>query len=615
MDGGQVLCSSSLSSSSQQLHRYSGLVDEDGMSFENIQYSGSCILCISCRQGEVTVDLGDGGGNKPWTVVPGRPMNVYLDELAGSSGNLLVSSVSGKSEVELLYTQGELSDTDLAPDPEWLILNASAEGAVDYDTFGNIVSRIRDVEQYSLAPVDWVDDDTTQYAVFTESDPDFGGKSSIDMSIGPTKMIPVGPTSMFNWLNINQSWSFMGIIKVNDDAVDNTEYSVLWSNGTYSSPGVSGVGLEVGPDFVLRKLFKDTVGLTKHADSDEFFDKPMVVVVTHSVENPGEGTVRSYWQGKWRNSHTFTFYDSYTDILVLGDRGSGKASYKFADLRWKNSVVSQAEIDEYVAMAESEYGIDSSTQQGFPFVGTGDFWRASRGVDGTSWNDTVPGGGEVIDTFGGISDPAPVTQFAGRAGWVSDGVDDYLELPVLPHLAGGASSGMTLAIIYYPGAGQDTTAASLFSMDQYASSGTSGSAALPGTNIWYSNGLNFSNGFAARIDDSSDDECLLIYPSGVENISGDAYLIIIETESATSKYRVTQYDITNDSVIFSEYEDELSPMDMGTGVAAKMFRFHTLTGVEGWLQCGLADVWVQIGPLDSDERSKLIDYARQRYGS
>jgi hypothetical protein len=528
-----LLVKAELDSRSGPEYRFDDVLEESLVIDDLDDEYVSCIF-VACRSGSVTVAIDySASADETYTVIPGAPLLVNTKD-TDTVASITVAPVGESAEVEVHQFTGTVP---VAPTSAYLILDA-AKGVVAGDFDPGSVETWTDTRPVSLAPLpfEW-DNGSAARPTLIASDPDFGGKPSVDFSdSGSWYLQYSGAASVFNFMRGIESMTMMMICSVPDDATSKTNGQGIWN----CSSSAGSQGWRAGVDGAYRlDTYLASDGFQLLA-VDEFAPKAMVVVWRFDFDSE---IMRTYWQGLWRDQD-FALgagVQNQTALAIGAARDSAEAGIKYfrgkiAHMVLYNDSVSETVINDYIAMAVSEYGVVDTPVQGFPWIADCNWMhRANRGFVPSSstadlWNDTRPentlagGGNWFVTKSAGENGRAGLALFNGHWGIEFNGTtgkatlsfsgteEDFL----------GGDNAFTISFIYYR---EDTG-----SIGALLTMGTYDSAGLDGIGI-YSLG---SGTVRYELDNSADDN--VVFDSGSPQIPASTPRLFVFRVDGASYY-------------------------------------------------------------------------------
>lgn len=613
-DGILVASASNAATSGRTSKRHSGILAE-ALTVSSFDADYASYLAVATRDKPVTVALAYAvSADETYVVSPGRPLLTLLSATEVPTSVTVTPETEGdRPDVEVsVYA----STVPINPESQpFLLLNAGAGITEDEFLAGSVVSW-RDTRTITLAPdeFEWSNLLLTPPTLI-ESDPDFAGKPSVDFSeSGDGEFVYETANDIFAFLSGNAGddgtdFTVMAILSVPDDALTASQYQGLWC--ILSDGADNGFSMMVDPAYRMYNSIPAAGETTIYAD--EFKEKPTVVIWDFDESTD---TLRVYWQGRWHAAETFAgTTGGVPNVLRLGKAFTegGTAGYlrgKIADFRVYNRRLSAAEKQAYIDMAVSEYGIDDTEVQGFPFISsTVHLFRANRGLAASSaiqWFDTRP---EVAAGAGtcDFSDPGAAVAadrsldplFNNQYALNFDGTDFLFNTAsggTADHLC-GPTPGFTLAIVYYASVNESNVA--LFSMSNYAA-GT-----LNGTNVWQTSGGNGRLGYETDNGAGAD----VILTNGQSTPALTPRLVVLRGDG-------TDWDFTELNLA----TDEEYTLDGAYGAAEsssttadiQLFAWADTTG----MMTGKLAEWSSVATYITDAQLALLfEYAKERYGT
>lgn len=561
-------------------------------------------VIVSCHEGEVQVIVRSpsAGYNFSYLVSPGFPLQHYVSEV--DEFVVEMNAQTPQARVQLIVSSSPYHLADAPVDS--FIINPQLTGAVDVDFFAQAITAFRDPRANTLAGSDFTRASGAT-AHLIASDPDFGGRPSIDFT-GTQLDGYVNAAPEFVWLRGLADFTFMGVIKVQDVANLLADIINLWSN--ISSTASAGGGFKLGVDTAYRLYAEAGTNSTtpwKGIDlTTELAPKSTIFIMRYVAATK---QVRLYWQGKWRSSFTaVTNPTTNSGMTIAGGTGNAafKSEFKVADMTWLNRAASDTEMAAYITNAITEYGIDNAEVQTFPFVGSAmRFMRANRGWRlSTPWWDTrEEGASRSIGPNGGANFVQDV-RFNGQYAFQCNGVSQYgLGSESWDELGAGLASGtgVTLSMVVWanPPSGSGPNRA-IISQSAYT-------ANVAGTNIWFEYLGNRTLG--VEVDNASGADVLVL--SGAGPLTPYApYLITMEIVKATRAGRIEITNLLNGST--QTYTTTSATVPAATVGSSPVF--FLFSGSSDYLEGAMAEVSTLTRVMTDAERAALKVYALNRYG-
>jgi hypothetical protein len=332
--------------------------------------SGSARLTVSyIESADVTFDV--------W---PGAPL-VATTWGAQPSGFSLEALEEG-TFVEAVFFESDVPLEEQPPEGAFLVLNAGTGIRLGELGAAGQVAGWRDTRPESGAPSEftlWAFI-TGGGANFIAEDADFAGKPSVEWTAQNAGgyRYDSETSGLWDFLGSGGEFLLLSIIKPPADRGANCTF---WNRVGSDGPGLS-ISVEGGYRTNI-KLWDDEVSEVADAtEVNELAEGEAMVFGIALVD----GDLYMYRNGAWEELDTGLTGDSAATLIrpLLGMANLGdnvETGLKIADFRiWKTLPDINDTVAEYVEMAESEYGVDDSPRQGYPWVtGAYGFMRANRG--------------------------------------------------------------------------------------------------------------------------------------------------------------------------------------------------------------------------------------------
>lgn len=586
-------------------------------------------FAVASRENSATLTIDyTTGASEVFVIEPGLPLLVQ-----GRDDDVIVSAVIDPdddfADIEIMTYTGT---TAMNPDaPAFLVLDAGAGVTEDPFNAGSVTAWT-DVRAVSLAPLPftWLDDGETEPTI-TASDPDFGGRPSIQFGEGESAFSYSGLASVFSFLDGSSDGDFtvMMICSAPDDAINNANYQGIWN--VSASTTNQGYRAHIDPAYRL------TTYLAEQDETDtvaqEFAPKPMVII--WRVENQA---LRVYFQGRWQDYSVAMAGASPGDnsVLEIGRAmRPGVGALPLAYFRGKiaNITVYNRAVDadgicaDYIQSAVSNYGVDDTEEQGFPWLDDSvNFHRANRGINWTdeeetilsTWYDTRP----EVSSNAGIWSTAlardsptlePEDDVLNQPAFVFDGSDDALSNPYTgtsgDHF-GGTDLTVTM-VMYLPELRSvgTSSAFSILSQGGYAAD----YAALQGTSIRL-NGITdaSSNLITYEIDNASDQDVVSQTGSYLQPMTPYAFVFRCDGTS----WWVDELNIsTGESVHSATGATDLTPNPISSSTSAPMWMGAFLSSSGGHCNMGVAEMSSVADRKTNADVVEFFAYAQNRYGT
>lgn len=610
-DGVLVASASNTATAGLSGKRHSGILAE-ALVVSAFDPDFASYLAVASRDKVVTVAIAYAvAADETYTVRPGRPLLILL---SATEVPQLVSvtpeSAGDRPDIELAVYA---STVPLNPAEEpFLILNAGTGITEDEFLSGSVVSW-RDTRASSLAPdeFEWSNLALAPPTLIA-SDPDFGGKPSVDFSAaGDAAFTYEILDDRFEFLcgnagDLGTDFTVLTILSVPDDALTATQYQGLWC--VLFDATDNGFSMLVDPAYRMYNSIPASSETTIY--TDEFKEKPMVVIWDFDEST---NTLRTYWQGRWHSAETFVgTIAGNPNVLRVGKAftQAGLAGYlrgKIADFRVYNRRLSAAEKQAYIDMAVSEYGIVDTEVQGFPFLSScRNFQRANRGVASATfltWTDTRPEfttGANVWTS--GMFQPTQTTPtlLNGQDALSFDGSTTLAVNPFTgtagDHL-GGASPGFTIGITFYREV-IGTSGHALLAMGNYLAGTLDGT-----TFFWSPNGreLNYEtdNGVGANV----------IYDAGEIRLALTPIMAVLRTDGTS--YWIDEIDLSTGETSTTTGATAGTP-SATTAATMYMSAFPDSTG---YSKVQIAEQFTVASSITDAQLTELFAYALARYGT
>lgn len=610
-DGILVASASNTATSGRTGKRHSGILAE-ALVISSFDAEYASYLAVATRDKAVTVALAYAvSADETYVVSPGRPLLTLLSATeVPTSVTITPETDDDRPDVEIsVYASTVPINPDAQP---FLILNAG-EGITEDEFLAGSVVSWRDTRPITLAPdeFEWSNLALTPPTLIT-SDPDFAGKPSVDFSAaGDGEFVYETANDIFAFLCGNAGddgtdFTVMAILSVPDDALTASQYQGLWC--VLSDGADNGFSMMVDPAYRMYNSIPSAGETTIYAD--EFKEKPSVVIWDFDESTD---TLRVYWQGRWHAAETFAgTTGGVPDVLRLGKAFTegGTAGYlrgKIADFRVYNRRLSVAEKQAYIDMAVTEYGIDDTEVQGFPFLSScRNFQRANRGIASAAfltWTDTRPeftaganvwtsGATHPTQTAPELLNEEPALSFDGAAALMANAfagtAGDHL---------GGGGAGMTIGITFYREV-IGTSGHALLAMGNYVS-GT-----LDGTTLFWSPN---DRDLTYETDNGADDD--VIMDQGDIRQALVPMVAILRTDG--TDYWIDELDLSTGETFSATGTLDGTP-SVSTSDLMYMCAFPSASG---FTMAQVAEQFTVASPITDEQLSLLFEYALARYGT
>lgn len=569
------------------------------------------------------------GATEVFTVEPGLPLLVQ-----GRDDDTIVTAVVSVDsvfvDIEIMTYNGV---TPLNPEePAFLVLDAGA-GVTEDPFLAGSVTAWTDARAVSLAPLpfNW-GDDAEEEPTLISSDPDFNGRPSIQFGAGESSFAYSGIASVFNFMDgsLDGDFTLMMICSFPDDAENNADYQGIWSTSLTTS--AQGYRAYIDPAYRLKTyLAEQDVTST---ETEEFAPKSSVII--WRVEGQA---LRVYYQGRWSSFSTAMAGASPGDnsLLRIGSAmrpgvGALPIAYfrgKIANITLYNRAVDVDDICvPYIASAVSDYGVDDTSEQGFPWLSSVvNFHRANRGVNWdneaedelSAWYDTRPevaAGASTWVTPSGRGTPVldlTDTTMGNQPTWVFEGGSSLDALSnnftgTTGDHFGGAD--MTVSMVLYlpelevEGA---SYARAILSQGQYSSDYGN----LQGISIRL-NGMSpdSSNLITYEVDNSSDQDVISTTGSYLKPLVPYAFVFRCDGTS----WWVDEFNIATGEVVTSDTGlMDLTPNPLSTSTSAPVWMGGWSGSTNGPTNMGVCEVSSIADRVTNAEVTKFFAYARNRY--
>lgn len=589
--------------------RFSGVLDHT-LTFDDADDEYATFFAVASRRGNVVVTVQyTTAGSETFTVEPGRPLFYYSLDNDSFSASPTIAPVDTDAEVDVLAFTTDIPIDP--PDPAFLILNAGS--GLTISEFTGKITAWRDTREVSLAPedFDWFSGDGATYVA---SDTDFGGRPSVSFPDTSFFTYSGGDGSLWSFMKGGSDFTVMSIMYVADNAEQEGDYCGLWNTSSGSARGFRAM---VDPAFRFYNLIRAGGGSAQTED-EEIGPKAVVVIWRFDASSD---ELRMYWQGVWHGPYTLTDSSGSTDgsVLQVGlGLDASDASYymdgKIADFRVYNRLLSEDEHNAYINTAMSDYGIDDTSVQGFPWLDdVVNMHRANRGLTWSNeeqttlstWKDTRPECDDDCRAFvpGAFASPTVASDATlnGHPAFQLDGVDDGLTNSFLntsgDHLAG---SGMTITFIFY--FVETNEPSPLMAMGDY------NAGSLQGTTIFYGHGSAAVGQLTYETDNNADDD--VIFDTGTDWDPSDPLAVVLRGDG--SSYWIDELNLATGETysVTGSYGGTES-----TSASASVYLASFPSGAFNYLEGAIAEMTTRDSKVSNATVETFFTYARNRYGS